>query len=162
MTFKPLSNFDIETICQSMKIPLKGVFSKDELYTIPHENGMYVVNMQNSNAGNGTHWVCCVKRTNLSIYFDSFGFTAPIAVIDFLKPSVIAYSNNDIQFMASSACGWFCIAFLKFIQRYINGNHEPLLNKYNQFITMFSEDEVKNDAILTKLLEKQNQRIGKS
>jgi len=150
MKLKPLSNFDIINICKKLKIPLINVVSKDELYNIPRINGFYVVNLQNSNDGNGTHWTCLLKRNDVSLYFDSYGFICPISVIDFLKPSIISYNINDIQHLNSILCGYFCIGIMKYLLPYVNDT-KKLLNKYNDFINLFSESEIKNDKILMKL-----------
>jgi hypothetical protein len=142
-----LTNFDLEKIAKQMKINLNGVWSKDELYGIPHTNGAYIVNMQDSGVGEGTHWVAFIKNKGTSYYFDSYGISPPIAVMDFLKGSKIGYSSNDIQSLSSGECGWFCLAFLLCLQDMRNA-----LSKYNNFVNLFSENEEKNDAILYKLL----------
>lgn len=148
---KPLSNFDIINICKKLNIPLIDVVSKDELYQIPKQNGFYIVNMQNVDDGPGTHWVAMIKRPNISLYFDSYGFPPAISMIDFLRPSKIAYSSNDIQYLKSILCGYFVIAWLKYLQPF--NDVKILLQKYDEFINLFSEDERKNDLILKKLLK---------
>ena len=49
-----ITNFEIEDICHKENLPLIGVFSKDEL---PKDRrvGSYYINLQNSDAGCGTH-----------------------------------------------------------------------------------------------------------
>jgi hypothetical protein len=145
-----MNNFEIIKLCKRLKIPLKNILSKDELYNIEKEKGNYIINMEDSNVGNGSHWVAMIKRDDTSLYFDSYGFICPIAVIDFLKPSKIAYTDNDIQFLTSVQCGLFCIAFLK----YMKGSNF-LLKDYNDFINIFSENEKLNDQILFAILKKE-------
>jgi len=149
-----MNNFEIIKLCKKLKLPLIDVLSKDELYKIPKQNGYYVVNMQNSDRGNGTHWVAIVKRDDISFYFDSYGFIPPIAIIDFLKPSKIAYTDNDIQFLTSVQCGYFCIAWGKYMK-----NSKNMLKDYNSFINIFSENEKLNDTILLTILKKEASNI---
>ena len=148
-----LTNFDIIKICHNINLPLVCVVCKDELYGLPKQNGFYIVNMQNSTEGNGSHWIAFIKRDDTSFYFDSYGFVPPIAIIDFLKPSKIAYSDNDVQYLTSQECGWYCISFLKYMQ-----NSKNILVDYNKFINLFSEDEKKNDKILFDVLSVENSK----
>jgi hypothetical protein len=51
MEDKPLSNFDLEEYARKYKLPLIGVYSKDELPD-KLQVGSYYVNMQNAADGN--------------------------------------------------------------------------------------------------------------
>ena len=51
-----LSNFDLEELCQKLDLPLIGVYNKDQL-PYQREVGSYYINMENHDAGEGTHWV---------------------------------------------------------------------------------------------------------
>ena len=69
-----LSNFDIMKIIQSQGVEdFNGVYMKDQL---PNklERGSYIVNLQSSKEGNGTHWVCFYHTPTFSYYYDSYGF----------------------------------------------------------------------------------------
>ena len=142
-----LTNFDLERIAKEMKINLIGVYSKDELYGIARKNGAYIVNMQDSGVGEGTHWLELIKNKGVSYYFDSYDVSPPIAVMDFLKGSKIGYSINDIQSISSGECGFFCLGWFK----YLKGS-KNIAKDYDDFINLFSENEERNDAILYKLL----------
>ena len=50
-----LSNIDLEELSKHYKLPLIAVTMKDEL---PNklQNGNYIINLQSSTQGNGTHW----------------------------------------------------------------------------------------------------------
>ena len=50
-----LTNTDIEDMCANQGIQLYEVVMKDELCNLPFKNGNYIVNMQSSNCGNGSH-----------------------------------------------------------------------------------------------------------
>ena len=66
---KELTNLDIDRICSSLR-SYGGCLSKDQL---PRRIGrkFYVVNMQDSDKGSGTHWVLLDNRGRQVIYFDS-------------------------------------------------------------------------------------------
>ena len=49
-------NIQLTNLAKKMKINLVGVFSKDTLPKRPQVGG-YIINLQNHDAGSGTHWV---------------------------------------------------------------------------------------------------------
>ena len=111
-TNNELSNFDIIKIIEDMKLShvFGGVYSKDQL-PILERNKFYIINLQDSDAGNGTHWtVFFYNKPLTSIYYDSFGFIAPLPVQEKIKPYI--YNDKEIQNYNSSACGYYCIAFM--------------------------------------------------
>ena len=78
-----LSNSDINIICNTLKIPLKGVFMKDEVGTtrlqpddpaskrefkLPLSDGNYVMNLQDSHEG-GSHWVAFIKNKSNILHY---------------------------------------------------------------------------------------------
>ena len=72
-TDNELSNFDIIKIIEDMKLShvFGGVYSKDQL-PILERNKFYIINLQDSDAGNGTHWTVFFYNKPLkSIYYDS-------------------------------------------------------------------------------------------
>ena len=52
-----LSNFDIINLIKDYNIDycFGGIYSKDQLPTL-ERNKFYIINLQDSDAGNGTHW----------------------------------------------------------------------------------------------------------
>ena len=84
--------------------------------------GFYVVNLDDS-THTGTHWTSFYYNPVYSIYIDAFGFIALEQVQNKIRPYM--YSDIDIQDMDSSACGYYCIAFIKFLY----GKHD----KYKYF-----------------------------
>jgi hypothetical protein len=142
-----LSSDEIDEIMRMMKIKYNGCYSKDTLNNL--KNGWYVVNMQNSNDGNGTHW-CALKKNddNSLIWFDSYGFYCPIEIMEKAKCDII-YSSKQIQDMNSTACGWYCIACIKNDDKNPNVNSE---SKLKRFINMFSNDTRKNDGVLKRYI----------
>ena len=71
-----LSNVDIMDILNKYNISIGGIFSKDKIPKLIVDK-FYVINMQNSTEGDGTHWVCFYFNGMDNYYFDSFGFNCP-------------------------------------------------------------------------------------
>jgi hypothetical protein len=129
-----------------MKIKYNGCYSKDKLNNL--KNGFYIVNLENSNDGGGTHWTCFRYTPDEIIYFDSYGFYPPIEIMEKAKGNII-YSSKQIQSMTSTACGWYCIACIRFFSKNPHINSESNLK---HFIDMFSNDTQKNDAVLRRYI----------
>ena len=143
-----LSNFDIINLIKDYKIDycFGGIYSKDQLPEDLSRTKFYIVNMQDHDEGNGTHWVVFYYNKPLtSIYFDSFGFVAPTDVEKRITPYI--FNDADVQDYNSSACGYFCIAFIKFLH-----NKQDKQEAYKGFLKLFKNETVKNDKILQRLL----------
>ena len=140
-----LSNFDIMKIIQSQGVDdFKGVYMKDQLPD-KLERGSYIINLQSSKEGNGTHWVCLYYTPNYSYYYDSFGFVAPLEV----QKKIIPYMYNDleIQDIDSTACGFYCVAFVLYLNKKMN-----IEKAFMEFINLFGKDTERNEAILHRIL----------
>jgi hypothetical protein len=136
-----LSNFDIDEILNKYNIKYNGIFSKDKL---PSKllNGFYVINLQHSKLGGGTHWTSLYKiNDGYSLYYDSFGFPAAQDIVD--KLHCYDYNNKDIQDINSSSCGYYCIGFIKFMNSHPNNPKKA----FDTFIQLFSSDTKKNEYI---------------
>lgn len=137
------TNIELEKYAKKdFKIPLKGIYRKDELPK--SKKGLFIVNLQDSNVGNGTHWVCFDKNEKFSFYFDSFGIKPPVEIIDFCQ-SPILYSEKKIQHDSSANCGFYCLYFL-----YCFHNDYD----YNRILNKFKEDSIDNDKILQEEINK--------
>ena len=68
-----LTNFDIEKYEKKINLPkFRGVFCKDKLPHNKQQNECFIINMEDSNAGDGSHWVALYKsKKDKNIYFDS-------------------------------------------------------------------------------------------
>ena len=138
-----LNNIDIDEMASLIKLPLIGVFSKDEL---PKKriDGYYVINMQNGTNSKGkelpgTHWVSCGVIKNKSFYFDSFGCVPPTSVYNYL-PKPIMYNTQQIQDIDSSDCGWFSFCCCYYLFK--NGFNK---SSFNKFVKMFDKNNFKNN-----------------
>ena len=142
-----LSNIDIINMINDIKLNkyFGDVYSKDDLPTLKHKH-YYIINLDDKKNG-GTHWtVFYYNYPLISLYFDSFGFVAPTQVENKIEP--YKYNDNDIQdYENSSACGYFCIAFIKFLY-----NQDDKIKAFEAFINLFKSDTNKNDYVLYQLL----------
>lgn len=163
-----LSNFDIERICKKIDLPLVGVFSKDKL---PKERsvGSYYINMENSDDGDGTHWVLAKiyndadrdenvrrvqrKKDNIgALYFDPFGVDMPKEVEEFLKPfKPIPYNNRQIQSINTTECGWYCIFCDYTLEHKQYG--DSYIEDYERFLGMWSDDTRDNLRLLKSYMK---------
>ena len=146
-----LSNFDLEDLAKKYKLPLVGVYSKDELPK-QIQVGSYYVNMQDSTEGQGSHWVLVkiFDRKN-ALYFDSFGQPLPLQVLDFLKHyKPVPYSNRHIQNIDSSRCGLYVVACDRYMNKVMRKN---MVEQFDDFLNLFTADTKKNDGILVDYLK---------
>ena len=142
-----ISNFELERLAKFYRLPLISICMKDELPK-KVEDGCYIINMESSFMGSGTHWVALFVYKNTAYYFDSFGATPPVEIIKFVKKrknSHLVYNNFIIQDLTSGNCGYFSLAFLL----YMNQNKlRDLEDIFNEFVNFFANDTTKNDDIL--------------
>ena len=109
--------------------------------------------MQDSDDGNGTHWVFMyIDKDGKALYFDSFGVPPPVEIEKFLKMFKPFYVNDrQIQDMKSTNCGFYCIALDSFL-KYQYDKKSDLISNYAKFINMWSFDTKTNDKILKKII----------
>lgn len=124
-TLPELSNIDLKVLLSNKKLNYIGSVSKDKLmtYVLPkiRSSTSFIVNLQNSEDGSGTHWVMCyyIKLNDRQIiyYFDPMGQIYPMAVDEFAEymsklfneiETKLIYSPVDIQKYGSASCGWWC------------------------------------------------------
>ena len=143
-----ITNFELEKLAKFYHLPLVSICMKDELPKKPKE-GLYIINMQSSSVGSGSHWVAMYFWKNICYYFDSFGATPPIEVTKFIKKkkgSHLLFNNFIIQDLKSENCGYFSLAFLLYMyQHHLQGN---LKEVFNEFVQHFVDDTKQNDEIL--------------
>ena len=145
-----LTNFDIIELCDLLQIPLLECSAKTRINKNPLKKCGYVVNLDDYD---GSHWTAIFIYNNNGIYFDSYNAEPPLEIINFFDEHNIKWNSNNqqIQHLKSSACGYYCIAFLYHMTKYCNKNDLQLI--LYDFIEMF--DTVKqeeNDKILQKYI----------
>jgi len=124
---------------------INGILSKDLL---PHQlkNGWYIINLQSSSDGNGTHWTCFKYYDDKPLfYMDSMGFEPPVEVEKHTKNNIL-FSSKQIQDYDSTACGYFCIGLI------LSDNGSNIMNNFTNYINRFSSNTIFNDEILKNLL----------
>ena len=137
-----LTNLEIDELVKHYKIKnYHGCHIDNEL---PKKlmNGYYVINLNGQ-----SHWTCLMKDGNKYYYFDSFGFVPSQEVEDQIGEYI--YSDQDIQHINSTSCGWFCVIWMKYMQEHKHKNKEIC---YSSFLKLFSKDSKKNDIVLHNLL----------
>jgi len=144
-----LDNEEIDNLMKNYD-RFKGCFMKDDLQNeLPLENDCYyIVNLQHSEDGNGTHWCCLyVFNQQIGVWFDPMGEGAPREIEELFD--TIVYDNRDLQDYNATTCGYFCMGFI--IYTYKAKNIFKSLKNFNK---LFSHNLTKNDVILKKLLKK--------
>jgi len=140
-----LTNFEILDILKKYNLKINGIYMKNELPD-KLQIGFYICNLQSSYEGTGSHWTVFYFNYKLSVYFDSYGYMPPLEIDRKLKPYV--YNNRNIQDYNSSSCGYFCIAFIKYMYKSTN-----IFQSYNEFEAVFSNNTENNDKILNSILK---------
>jgi hypothetical protein len=127
-----------------MGLPLKEILMRDEMNKLKVD-GFYIINLDTSN-NNGTHWTALFFHPLQSYYCDSFGFVPPLEVEQRIKPYL--YNDKDMQDFNSEACGYYCLAFIKFLH---DKNDRELA--FKEFFKMFGKKTIENDNKLKKCLD---------
>lgn len=141
-----ITNFQLEDLAEKHNIPLNGVMCKDQLPKLPRDGG-YIVNMQSSTEGDGTHWVCVYVEKKHALYFDSFGCLPPTEIERFLKGPYL-YNSKVIQNIRSAICGYYCLYVIWFMSRQ---KHLGFQKRFEVCVNQFSDDPEKNKKVLQKL-----------
>jgi hypothetical protein len=143
----PISNYDIINFCNKYKINLSDVVVLQQINN-KLEYGSYVVNLDSKNGG--SHWVALIYEPLYSIYFDSYGVIPPPEIINNIRSKTLYHSNFIIQDENSVLCGWYCIAFLYFIQ---NSKIKSIKNRFHQYTKMFYNNEEINDSVVISYIK---------
>jgi hypothetical protein len=160
-----LTDTDIKKLSKAMEIPLVGVFFKDELPKKIEYNKGYIINLDDSvdNEGNdneGSHWTALQvnKYPNGKIepiFFDPFGAPPSESIKKFVLDNCgkyLPYTTKDIQSLMNNACGFFCCAFLHYINCW-DKRTKDLYTDVDVFLCYFDDlnksiDFKKNEYVL--------------
>ena len=174
-----LTDTQIEELCLRMNIPLASIAFKDEIKANHLEyNKSYFVNLddeydEKGRLNSGSHWTCfqIAKYPNnevAPIYFDPFGIGPPECikeeVMKFCKKK-LPFTTKDIQSMMANACGWYCCAYL----HYINNFSHRCMDIYEDtemFLSYFDDlnksiDFMKNEFILKQFFQSKDPTLRK-
>ena len=160
-----LTDTKLRELCKRMDIPLADICFKDELPNKLEFNKGYIINLEDEydedgKRNGGTHWTSLQinKYPNgkiEGIYFDPYGVGKPQDVKKAVERTIgknIPETTKDIQSLMNNACGWYCCAFL----HYINSSQfrsKDLYTDVSSFMDMFDDlntsvDFKKNEYIL--------------
>ena len=133
----PLSNMDLRKWCDYLRIPIKGIFSRNE--TKPLFHSPCIINLDDFGSL-GTHWVCCwhakMARTSILIHL---GFRH---LWNGKKKCQCTESNsngNQIQWEQSVRCGYYCLLFL---------NERNKGTSFVDIFKIFTDDVLQNEHIV--------------
>ncbi len=127
---------DLEEWAKNVHIRLNFIGHRDELNG-HGKPGSYIINLQDSKDGFGTHWTAFYLSPNHhAFYFDPFGVSSPEEVLSMMKKWTKNVGNIyinpfDIQSIKQGFCGEYCIDFLAHISR------APSLNGFKHFLSRY-------------------------
>ncbi len=164
-----MSNEQIERACQRLSVPLVCVTNKNLMPQHLCEGGI-VINLSDSVDAKGrelpgTHWTAVYVEKGKKgkwhgAYFDTFGAPPPVAVQQYLRPTVpYSFSCFDIQSVESGWCGTYCVLFLFFMSRNRCGSFEQ---RFLHFLQMWSSDNPTANLTLLKSYFKELRDAGET
>ena len=128
-----------------------GSYAVDELKNVKLRNFpcFLTINL-GSRQSEGTHWISLAIYLNHIFVCDSLGGinptkTIPIDLINFLDLISINRTlciSRQLQPLNSKKCGNYCVLFVLEMFKH---------NSFNQFLSIFTHDKIKNDKIITFL-----------
>lgn len=161
-----LTDGQLKEMAPKMGVPLAWVGFKSDLPNKLHTNKSYIVNLDSSedldgDSNTGTHWTCfqVVQYPNNkkeAIWFDPYGMPPPEIVKRKVKSNFgigyIPYTTKDIQSLMADVCGWYCMAFLHFINESPYRSRD-LYTDVGTFLELFDDlnekvDFKKNEYVL--------------
>ena len=124
-----LSDTQVFHLAKRMNVPLIFCDFKTNLHEHKLQyNKAYIVNLEDEfdkdgKPNDGSHYTAFQvnKYHNGKIekcYFDSYGQPPPKEVCSFIGMGHCPYNTKDIQSLMNNACGWYCLAWLYFINCY--------------------------------------------
>ena len=176
-----LTNTQIREMSEKMSIPLADTLFKNDLPQKFKFNKSYFINLEDEykedgTLNQGTHWTCLQinKYPNdliEAIYFDPYGIGAPEEVKKVFNKTIGAigrqfpHNTKDIQSLMNNACGWYCLAFL----HYLNGFPQVTKNLYGYTAAVLgffddlnkSVDWKKNEYILKHFFQSSDPTLRK-
>ena len=170
-----LTDVQIKELCGKMDIPLEACVFKSSLRDMKlNYNRSYIINLENELAedgarNEGSHWVCFQvdKYPNNKIqgvYLDPYGVAPPKEVNDFVGGEM-PYNKKDIQSLMNNACGWYCCAYLHFINAFPQRSGD-LYTDAEGFLSFFDDlntscDFKKNEYILKTFFQASDPALRK-
>jgi hypothetical protein len=173
-----LTDSQITELSKKMSIPLELVCFKDELPRKLVYNKSYVINLDDAfdekgNQNEGTHWTALQVNKYLNgkvepIFFDPYGHPPSENIKKFVLDNTgkkLPYNTKDIQSLMNNACGFFCLAFLHFINAW-DHRTKDLYDDVACFLEYFDDlnksiDFKKNEYILKHFFQPSDPKLRK-
>lgn len=151
-----LSNLEVEYLCKYLKVNLIACCLQEDLKNMELTMGGYVINYGTQNNG-GTHYVALYYDGDYVFCFDSFGAPFDTDVLKFIENvKHKAYNPLIIQDLDDDHCGFYCVAFLNYVERGFNeliyDDKRNLFLRTNTFLSFFREEN--NLSILKSMFKK--------
>lgn len=160
-----LTDSQLYELAEKMNIPLEDVCFKDKLPKKLKYNVCYIINLEDSideegNKNDGSHWTALQvnkdKEGRVSpLFFDPYGAPPSESIKAFVLDNTgkgLPYTKKDIQSLMNNACGWFCCAFLHFINAWSHRTGD-IYDDAENFMNIFDDlnksiDWKKNEYLL--------------
>jgi hypothetical protein len=148
-----MDNLQLKSLLNKYITTYKGSYFKDNIPSKLGDSYAIILNLSLTKQP-GTHWVSIVKCSNVLYYFDSLGNDPMLDkyLSKFLTSQNVPFFYNlkQIQSSESTVCGIYCAVFLALVKDLVS---------YKEYLTLFSNNLIRNDAIICKLFEN---NLGKS
>ena len=160
---KLLSNYELIEMCAKSGINLIDILNKDLLIKETPQEGCYIINLQDSGVGQGTHWVGLILNEEYVSYFDPFGLHHSEDVSRFISWFLhdvgytdtrdVIYNTTQVQNINSILCGYYVFAFLY---------HHTVINKHKtnnkdlmgDFVLRFKRNgSIYNDKTIERMIK---------
>ena len=144
-----LTDDNLRALAKRMGMKLEAVVYKSQLEDMTLEyNKPYIINLDNEYAADGSqnsgsHYVALqVSKNNKGkvepCYCDSYGVAPPQEVLDFVGVKHVPYNTKCIQSLMSEVCGYICLAFLYFINKFEHRSGQ-IYHDCEQFTDLFND-----------------------
>jgi hypothetical protein len=160
-----LTDTQLYELADKMNIPLETICFKDKLPKKLKYNRSYIINLDDSvdeegNKSEGTHWTCLQVNKDKDgrvtpLFFDPYGAGPSESIKKFVLDNTgkgLPHTTKDVQSLMNNACGWFCCAFLHFVNAWSHRTGD-LYDDAENFMNIFDDlnksvDWKKNEYLL--------------
>ena len=144
-----LSDDQLRALAKRRGMKLEAIVYKSELGNMDLKyNKPYIINLDDEYAADGsqnsgTHYVALqVSKNNKNkiepCYCDSYGVAPPKEVLDFVGVKHVPYNTKCIQSLMGEVCGFYCLAFLYFINKYEKRSGQ-IYHDCEEFTSLFND-----------------------
>ena len=150
-----LTDHELKSLAKRMGFKLEHVVFKSQLEEMDVEyNVGYIINLENEYSedgkpNSGTHYTALfIQKNNKGevkpCYFDSYGVGPPIEVLEFVGRKHVPYNTKCVQSIMASVCGFYCLAFLYFINKFEHRSGD-IYNDCANFTDLFNDLNTSSD-----------------